>query len=99
MAEWLQTRPAPSVGGGAFYPPGICLSEKVSLEGAESLISAMDAVIERGPQLVAEEFIPGMHNIAERPVAVQGRVEIRPVMYLALSYDHRLIDGKESLSS
>jgi|GEM_PF-1252787 len=59
----------------------------------------MDAVIERGPQLVAEEFIPGMHNIAERPVAVQGRVEIRPVMYLALSYDHRLIDGKESLSS
>ncbi|MGC9470334.1 MAG: 2-oxoglutarate dehydrogenase complex dihydrolipoyllysine-residue succinyltransferase [Bacteroidales bacterium] len=42
--------------------------------------------------------ILGMHNIVERPVAIQQRVEIRPVMYLALSYDHRLIDGKESVS-
>ncbi len=42
--------------------------------------------------------ILGMHNIVERPVAVQGRVEIRPVMYLALSYDHRIIDGKDSVS-
>jgi 2-oxoglutarate dehydrogenase E2 component (dihydrolipoamide succinyltransferase) len=38
--------------------------------------------------------ILGMHNIVERPVAVNGKVEIRPVMYVALSYDHRIIDGK-----
>lgn len=42
--------------------------------------------------------ILGMHNIVERPVAVNGKVEIRPMMYLALSYDHRLIDGKDSVS-
>tara|TARA_Y100000992_G_scaffold67759_1_gene42120 strand:- start:441 stop:1739 length:1299 start_codon:yes stop_codon:yes gene_type:complete len=40
----------------------------------------------------------GMHNIVDRPVAVRGEVKIRPVMYLALSYDHRIIDGKESVS-
>jgi 2-oxoglutarate dehydrogenase E2 component (dihydrolipoamide succinyltransferase) len=38
-----------------------------------------------------------MHNIVERPVAVNGKVEIRPIMYVALSYDHRIIDGKESV--
>ena len=38
-----------------------------------------------------------MHNIVERPIAVNGKVEIRPVMYLALSYDHRIIDGRESV--
>jgi 2-oxoglutarate dehydrogenase E2 component (dihydrolipoamide succinyltransferase) len=42
--------------------------------------------------------ILGMHNIVERPVAVEGRVEIRPMMYLAFSYDHRVIDGRESVS-
>lgn len=41
--------------------------------------------------------ILGMHNIIQRPVAVNGKVEIRPMMYVALSYDHRLIDGKESV--
>jgi 2-oxoglutarate dehydrogenase E2 component (dihydrolipoamide succinyltransferase) len=41
--------------------------------------------------------ILGMHNIIERPVAVNGKVEIRPMMYVALSYDHRIIDGKESV--
>jgi len=40
----------------------------------------------------------GMHNIVDRPLAVNGEIEIRPVMYLALSYDHRIIDGKESVS-
>ncbi len=40
----------------------------------------------------------GMHNIVERPVAINGEIKIRPVMYLALSYDHRIIDGKESVS-
>ncbi len=40
----------------------------------------------------------GMHNIIERPIVVEGQVEIRPVMYLALSYDHRIIDGKDSVS-
>ena len=42
--------------------------------------------------------ILGMHNIVERPVAINGQVEIRPIMYLALSYDHRIIDGRESVS-
>ena len=40
----------------------------------------------------------GMHNIVERPVVVNGEIKIRPIMYLALSYDHRIIDGKESVS-
>ena len=40
----------------------------------------------------------GMHNIVERPIAVNAKVEVRPVMYLALSYDHRIIDGKDSVS-
>jgi 2-oxoglutarate dehydrogenase E2 component (dihydrolipoamide succinyltransferase) len=45
-----------------------------------------------------QSAILGMHNIVERPIAVDGKVEIRPVMYVALSYDHRIIDGKESVS-
>ena len=45
-----------------------------------------------------QSAILGMHNIVERPVALNGRVAIRPVMYVALSYDHRIIDGRESVS-
>jgi 2-oxoglutarate dehydrogenase E2 component (dihydrolipoamide succinyltransferase) len=44
-----------------------------------------------------QSAILGMHNIVERPVAINGQVEIRPIMYVALSYDHRIIDGKESV--
>jgi 2-oxoglutarate dehydrogenase E2 component (dihydrolipoamide succinyltransferase) len=44
-----------------------------------------------------QSAILGMHNIVERPIVVDGKVEIRPVMYLALSYDHRIIDGRESV--
>ncbi|MDC3301306.1 2-oxoglutarate dehydrogenase complex dihydrolipoyllysine-residue succinyltransferase [Flavobacteriaceae bacterium] len=44
-----------------------------------------------------QSAILGMHNIVERPIAVNGKVEIHPIMYLALSYDHRIIDGKESV--
>ncbi len=44
-----------------------------------------------------QSAILGMHNIIERPIAIDGKVEIRPMMYLALSYDHRIIDGKESV--
>ena len=40
----------------------------------------------------------GMHNIVQRPVVINGKIEIRPIMYLALSYDHRIIDGKEAVS-
>ena len=40
----------------------------------------------------------GMHNIVERPIAIDGDIKIKPVMYLALSYDHRIIDGKDSVS-
>ncbi len=42
--------------------------------------------------------ILGMHKIQDRPIAVAGKVEIRPMMYLALSYDHRIVDGKEAVS-
>ena len=45
-----------------------------------------------------QSAVLGMHNIIQRPVVVEGKVEVRPVMYLALSYDHRIIDGKESVS-
>ena len=44
-----------------------------------------------------QSAILGMHNIVERPIAIEGNVEIHPIMYLALSYDHRIIDGKESV--
>jgi 2-oxoglutarate dehydrogenase E2 component (dihydrolipoamide succinyltransferase) len=45
-----------------------------------------------------QSAILGMHNIVERPMAVNGKVEIRPIMYLALSYDHRIVDGQQSVS-
>ena len=45
-----------------------------------------------------QSAVLGMHNIVQRPVVVNGNVEVRPVMYLALSYDHRIIDGKEAVS-
>ena len=45
-----------------------------------------------------QSAILGMHNIVERPVAVNGKIEIQPIMYVALSYDHRIIDGKDSVS-
>ncbi len=44
-----------------------------------------------------QSAILGMHNIIERPIAINGKVEVHPIMYLALSYDHRIIDGKESV--
>ena len=45
-----------------------------------------------------QSAVLGMHNIVQRPIVVDGKVEIRPIMYLALSYDHRIIDGKEAVS-
>ena len=45
-----------------------------------------------------QSAVLGMHNIIQRPVVVNGNVEVRPIMYLALSYDHRIIDGKEAVS-
>ena len=45
-----------------------------------------------------QSAVLGMHNIIKRPVVVNGNIEIRPIMYLALSYDHRIIDGKEAVS-
>lgn len=56
--------------------------------------SMMSTPIINAPQ----SAILGMHNIVERPVALNGQVVIRPIMYLALSYDHRIIDGRESVS-
>ena len=45
-----------------------------------------------------QSAVLGMHNIVQRPVVIDGNVEVRPIMYLALSYDHRIIDGKEAVS-
>ena len=45
-----------------------------------------------------QSAVLGMHNIIQRPVVIDGNIEIRPIMYLALSYDHRIIDGKEAVS-
>jgi 2-oxoglutarate dehydrogenase E2 component (dihydrolipoamide succinyltransferase) len=56
--------------------------------------SLMSTPILNAPQ----SAILGMHKIQDRPVAIAGKVEIRPMMYLALSYDHRIIDGKEAVS-
>jgi 2-oxoglutarate dehydrogenase E2 component (dihydrolipoamide succinyltransferase) len=47
---------------------------------------------------IPQSAILGMHKIQERPVAINGKVEVRPMMYVALSYDHRIIDGRESVS-
>ena len=47
---------------------------------------------------IPQSAILGMHKIQDRPMAINGKVEIRPMMYLALSYDHRIIDGRESVS-
>ena len=56
--------------------------------------SMMSTPILNPPQVA----ILGMHNIIQRPVGVDGRIELRPMMYLALSYDHRIIDGREAVS-
>ena len=56
--------------------------------------SLMSTPILNAPQ----SGILGMHKIQERPVAIGGKVEIRPMMYLAVSYDHRVIDGKEAVT-
>ena len=56
--------------------------------------SMMSTPIINAPQ----SAILGMHNIVQRPMAVNGEVVILPMMYLALSYDHRIIDGRESVS-
>ena len=47
---------------------------------------------------VPQSGILGMHKIQERPVAVAGKIEVRPMMYLALTYDHRIVDGKEAVT-
>jgi 2-oxoglutarate dehydrogenase E2 component (dihydrolipoamide succinyltransferase) len=44
-----------------------------------------------------QSAVLGLHAIKERPVAVNGKIEIRPMMYLALTYDHRLLDGREAV--
>ena len=56
--------------------------------------SLMSTPILNAPQ----SGILGMHNIVQRPMAINGEVKIRPMMYLALSYDHRIVDGKEAVT-
>ena len=56
--------------------------------------SLMSTPILNAPQ----SGILGMHKIQERPVVIGGKVEVRPMMYLALSYDHRIVDGREAVT-
>jgi 2-oxoglutarate dehydrogenase E2 component (dihydrolipoamide succinyltransferase) len=56
--------------------------------------SLMSTPILNAPQ----SGILGMHKIQDRPMAINGKIEIRPMMYLALSYDHRVVDGKEAVT-
>jgi 2-oxoglutarate dehydrogenase E2 component (dihydrolipoamide succinyltransferase) len=56
--------------------------------------SLMSTPILNAPQ----SGILGMHKIQERPIAITGKVEIRPMMYLALSYDHRIVDGQQAVT-
>ena len=62
--------------------------------GSEMCIRDSSTPILNPPQ----SAILGMHNIVERPVVVGGEIVIRPIMYLALSYDHRIVDGREAVS-
>ena len=73
--------------------PEGALSTAIPLSVA-ALRSMLSTPILNPPQ----SAVLGMHNIIERPVVVNNKVEVRPVMYLALSYDHRIIDGKEAVS-
>ena len=65
---------------------------------SNDVISQEDADRMRQNLATNQSAVLGMHNIVQRPVVVDGNVEARPVMYLALSYDHRIIDGKEAVS-
>jgi 2-oxoglutarate dehydrogenase E2 component (dihydrolipoamide succinyltransferase) len=56
--------------------------------------SLMSTPILNAPQ----SGILGMHKIQERPVVIGGKIEVRPMMYLALSYDHRIVDGREAVT-
>ena len=64
------------------------------MDRKQLVLSMLSTPIINPPQ----SAILGMHNIVQRPVAIDGQVVIRPIMYVALSYDHRIIDGKESVS-
>ena len=72
----------------------ICKVEHLQLTNGGIYGSMLSTPIPNPPQ----SAVLGMHNIVERPVVKEGNIEIRPVMYLALSYDHRIIDGKEAVS-
>ena len=72
--------------------PGDSLTFTVTNGGVYG--SLMSTPILNAPQ----SGILGMHKIQERPMAVGGKIEIRPMMYLALSYDHRIVDGKEAVT-
>jgi 2-oxoglutarate dehydrogenase E2 component (dihydrolipoamide succinyltransferase) len=67
--------------------------KRLAIKARDGKITPEDTPIINPPQ----SAILGMHNVVERPVAINGKVEIRPIMYVALSYDHRIIDGKESV--
>ena len=61
---------------------------------AAELITTLSTPILNAPQTA----ILGMHKIEDRPVVVDGEIVVRPMMYLAMSYDHRMLDGKEAVS-
>ena len=62
------------------------------------MVEFMDQCYQHQYLNLPQSGVLGMHNIVDRPIVVDGEIKIRPVMYLALSYDHRIIDGKDSVS-
>jgi phosphoribosylglycinamide formyltransferase-1 len=81
---------------GAVDPDLIVMAGWMSIVTGVFLGRFPDKVINLHPSLLPA--FPGMHAIQDRPVGVDGQIVLRPMMYLALSYDHRIIDGREAVS-
>ena len=71
--------------------------KRFSLEGTDALIPLLDDLVQRAGDAGVEEVVIGMHKVQERPMVVNGQVAVRPMMYLAVTYDHRIIDGREAV--
>ena len=87
---------SPEQTGSQFMTGQITVCSMVPMRSIPFRIVAILGLIIINPP---QSAILGMHNIIQRPVAVDGEVVIRPMMYVALSYDHRVIDGRESVGT
>jgi 2-oxoglutarate dehydrogenase E2 component (dihydrolipoamide succinyltransferase) len=71
--------------------------KRLALRARDGVLTVFGSMLSTPIINPPQSAILGMHNVVDRPVAIAGKVEIRPIMYVALSYDHRIIDGKESV--